>query len=452
MRTIIFTLALLLAQGAAAEGRFDDGFAEDGFAVHGFQPAPVPGGTRDMALAGCAGPSGSLMVSGLASGFARIVTLWLTPAGALDTAFSSDGKESFTLPLTFSYSPVATCLPDGDIVIAHLRSAGAPAEGDLQLVRVDAQTGLPDPGFGGGTVTLLISSGLPGATQPEPTALVPGRNGDLLLAGTYRDAMPGGPAGGVERGFVARVTANGGLAALHGSANLDPGIVSYAALGVPADGSVQAIGQARNGDALPLQLARAMLSYASLAPVYGERYAAPAGLTVDSARMLDEDTLVLAARDGFDRRLVFAEAALADWRIVSLPPLRSPAGATLIAGRSQLAPAPGGGLLLATQVNLGVIHPDAVVVTKLVGAEDGAPVADPTFGDGGSTLVQRAGDQGCGAREILEFRRFTLWRGAVTVVGGTNAGCANDEDIDYAVFRLGDRLFGDRFEARYDLR
>lgn len=463
-KSIVLIAALAGAGHAAAEGRLDPGFGNAGFAIEGFQAAPGggEGADGDIAIVSCAGPQGSLIVSGIASGGTRVVTMWLTPAGVLDTRFSDDGKASFALPAGRKGTAVGLCQPDGKPVIAYDNDpSGSPDALDdaLHLVRIDATTGLADAGFGGGDVVLDIGAHESHAARQTPIALSPGLNGDLLLAGTWtRDtrvptqtASPQAKGSQVtQHGFIARFTPAGALGALHAQAS-GFRMASFATAGVGADGRVRALGNAVGDDGGATSLGRTLFEYATLEPRESGRWTVAGAFRPWFGRMLDGETLAVALTHDGAPALLLAGNAFDRWRLVPLPrPVLD--GQPAVTGLMQVSGTADGGLLVAHAATLPNQYSRAVQFVKLRGTESGGVEPDPRFGRAGTTLVRRPKPAGCGGPEVLAFARFTFWNGTPAVAATVNANCNDVLALDYAAFRLEGELFADDFETRYPVR
>ena len=449
MHQALICAALLAAGTAAAEGRLERGFGVDGFAVEGFQPAASGGdlADADIAIAGCSGPQGSLIVTGLASNTTRIVTIWLTPQGELDTRFSDDGKASFALPAGPHRAAIGLCQADGKPVIAYSQQflpPDAPASENIHLVRIDAATGLPDAGFGGGSVVVDAGDELGAHTQETPASLTVGSEGDVLLAGSVLGATR-------EHGFVARVRANGQVAAV-GMAPAEAGVTRLAAVGLTASGALRVFGNALDDRGEPHDVVQLFMGYDTLHVSESGRWLVPAGqrYRVWSGRPLDATRMALAVSHNDAPALLIAEPAISSWRVVPLP-RPTIAGQPAITGLMQLAPSGDGGLIVAHSAGLTSALPHAVQIAKLTGSASGQTVLDPRFGDGGSTLVTWPRPAGCGGPAVLALTRFTFWRGALAVASVVDSSCSSDPDFDYAVFRLDAPLFRDGFDARLPL-
>ena len=117
-RMALLVVLVSMAANALAQRELDATFGDGGHVSLGFDA--TGGNANDWGLAACPHPSGSLVVTGLASGGRRVVTAWLTAGGELDTAFSGDGKESFPLPAShLVFARLGLCHPDGRIYLAY---------------------------------------------------------------------------------------------------------------------------------------------------------------------------------------------------------------------------------------------------------------------------------------------------------------------------------------------
>ena len=179
LKLLLGSMFLLPLSGKAWPQQLDPDFSGDGWLTEGFQP--VAGQEFDIALAACAVDGGRLLVTGLASGGRRVVTLRLLEDGSLDPTFSGDGKESFDLiepAVSLHSTPTqAVCTADGRPVVAYTTLVS----GRMQIVvlRV-ALNGLPDAGFGlQGRVLPRI---WPQSDLEAPTAMVVSSEGIELGA------------------------------------------------------------------------------------------------------------------------------------------------------------------------------------------------------------------------------------------------------------------------------
>lgn len=194
LKLLLGCMFLLPLSGKAWPQQLDPDFSGDGWLTEGFQP--VAGQEFDIALAACAVNGGRLLVTGLASGGRRVVTLRLLEDGSLDPTFSGDGKESFDLlepAVSLHSTPTqAVCTADGRPVVAYTTLVS----GRMQIVvlRV-ALNGLPDAGFGQqGRVLPRI---WPQSDLEAPTAMAVSSEGIELGA---RVGLPSlGHLGGVVR-------------------------------------------------------------------------------------------------------------------------------------------------------------------------------------------------------------------------------------------------------------
>ena len=83
----------------------------------------------------------------------RVVTMFLTPGGELDTTIGFGGKQSFALPPGSKTDVRGLCQADGKpVLVYNLARSADPARPhhEMHLLRIDPATGLPDAGFGNG--------------------------------------------------------------------------------------------------------------------------------------------------------------------------------------------------------------------------------------------------------------------------------------------------------------
>lgn len=458
-RVLTFLLScmfLLPLSGEAWPQQLDPAFSGDGWLTEGFQP--VAGQEFDIALAACAVSDGRLLVTGLASGGRRVVTLRLLEDGSLDPTFSGDGKESFDLiepAVSLHSTPTqAVCTADGRPVIAYTSMVSRRMQ--IVVLRV-ALTGLPDAGFGlQGRVLPRIS---PQSDLEVPTAMVVSSEGIELGA---RVGLPSlGPFGG-----VVRLSAEG---AVRRTALL------YFFEGVPSPSSITAIGLfGREPPFDRVELILAGPSSYSLPdePTLVVLRADPANLAVyDFASHGNLDLRVVGRG-----RAVSAEALAlgvgvhrgAHVRPALVSIRRSDLSAQLVAFDRPMPidgfdsdvdqtamgleaiPLPDGRPALIT--GMGWSGTQGQVRGVFFGVvRDGAP--DTSVGLGGGWLTPMASQVclGQGAPD-LRFRRATVWNGRPTFVGGVRAApCGTDSlNYDYWVARMRPLppppMFADGFE------
>lgn len=436
---------IFLAATGAAFAQPDPGFGQDGAVTLGFQPVGSgASASADIAYVACAGPSGSLMVSGRASGGRRIVTAWLDDRGVLDTRFSGDGKESITLHdgervVAFA---VGLCMADGDALLAFEMYDSATLEGDIQLLRIDAASGLGDPAFGvGGRRVLDLDqyAAAPIGGIETPLAINFGVDGELLLSGSFEPAAPYSPSAN-EFPFVARIgAADGALRAVQLLVDAQRGYRRAVAAMPAEDGTVWLATVERSGD-VPNGLSVLRLDPASLAPRdvllrrYGNDYFGERGVRLPDGRF---------AIAGHRRTAGIPFVAIIDATGATAVELPEPAGAERVVAL-QVAPLADGDLLLGGWAvgpeNRGL----GAWFARVARLGNAALLPVTGFGSGGSTLLQAAGPT-CAAPSQSALR-FTLWRGRPTAVGGLDASCGSGSDVDYLVLRQLAPAFGDGFE------
>lgn len=425
-------LAIAMPAGAQIDRSFGGyGYVGIGFAAEG------NGAAHDFGIAACPGPSGTLVAVGTASDGSRVVTAWLTPGGALDPAFSSDGKESFHIADGIR-GAVGLCTSDGGIVLAYA-SMSAHFQPDLNavyLVRIDPATGKPDPAFGkAGIVRVdLDKAATDLGDHTQLTALVQGANHDLLLLGNTRlDVGPMSPTAG----FLMRIERDGMLAATQVTSVEDASIRDIVAAGVAANGDIWIGGNripppAGNGTGFLARLDGLDLTLLDMPqPSLGDSYRVAGGRVIDGTRMA-----MVGSRFG---RQFFATLDPETTRIVNLP-------TELDLERPQILPLPGKRLLIAASaVDFLSVGTWFAQMRPLGG---GRYVPDTAFGDGGGYLAQAHLPLDCGGETVQLFNRATLWNGAPTAIGAVNRACVGHADFDYLVLRLrADLVFGDGLET-----
>jgi hypothetical protein len=434
-----------------AEAEIDRQFGTDGSVRLGFQPQhAAPDADSDWAIAACGRNGGPLMVVGLASGRRRIVTAWLTAAGELDVRYSVDGKESFTLHQGESriFVPIGACLPDGDVLLAYeVAPATFPvelADGAVHLRRIDADSGLPDPGFGdNGLLVLDLDSHAtsPLAAEETPRGLNPGLEGEWLLTGSYE--VPGPAESSTRfRSWVARIGASGDLrrVALLGEQEPD---LRRAMAAMPADDGSLWVAARRHVDGEPDALDVLRLDPVSLASMTPRLRGFGDFVFVERGTRLPDGSFALA---GLSRSNGAPVVIRVDASRVDALTLPRPDGALRVDG-GQVAFLPGGDLFFAGRAMNSSGQGYAAYYARIGNTGAGLrPVA--SFGSGGSLLRQEGGGPGCTATTPRqEMYRFTFWNGQPTSVGLINVSCnPDDPDNDYHVLRLKQPLLRHGFE------
>ncbi|HEX2700923.1 MAG TPA: Calx-beta domain-containing protein [Acidimicrobiales bacterium] len=218
-----------------------NGSLDTTFDTDGKVTVDIGSGTADVATAVAIQADGKIVVAGnTSSGGGDLVVVRLTPTGALDTTFDTDGKVTIDVGSSSVDAAVALAVQaDGRIVVAGTTSS---AGGDFAVVRLTA-TGSLDPTFDtDGKVTVDI-----GSTSVDAAAgLALQADGKIVVAGTT-----GAGAGNFA---VVRITATGSLDATFdtdGKVTTDIGTVSIdaaAAVAVQADGRIVVAGTTGAGD------------------------------------------------------------------------------------------------------------------------------------------------------------------------------------------------------------
>ena len=178
-----------------------------------------------------------------------------TSAGALDTAFSTDGKVTTAMGSGADWATSVAIDSSGKIVAAGF--ANNAGSRDFALARYTS-TGALDTTFGtGGKVTTAISTGAGSIGNDEATAVVIDSKGRIVAAG-YANK-------GTERGFaLARYHSNGSLDTRFGAAgtgkvttNCFVGTSAQAnAMALDGDGKIVTAGWSYNGGFQEFALAR----------------------------------------------------------------------------------------------------------------------------------------------------------------------------------------------------
>lgn len=434
-RTFLLALLASLAITTPARAQIDTSFGGSGYVGLGFEQQ---GGSTaaDHGIVACPGPSGTLVAMGTASDNRRVVTAWLTPAGALDPDFSGDGKESFDVTHGI-YGAVGLCTSDGGIVLAYAsrESSYQPDLNAAYLVRIDPATGKPDPDFGkAGTMRLDLDEGAADlGNHTQLTALVQGANGDLLLLGYTR--LSEGPIGPTA-GYILRIEAEGVLVDALLTHRSDESIVDIVAAGVAENGDIW-IGGNRTQSNFYRSGFLARLDGTNLSlidmpqPTLGDNNIVAGGRVIAGTRM------ALVGAHYNDRFLATLDPE--DTHIVALP-------AEYDLERPQILPLPGKRLLVAASA---VDHPPAGTwFTQLRPIGGGRYVPDTTFGDAGGYLAKAHLPLDCPGDTAQIFKRITLWKGAPTAIGSVDRACTGNSDFDYLLLRLrNDLVFGDGLET-----
>jgi hypothetical protein len=443
---------LTLGVGNVAPGYaqiLDASFGDRGQLTEGF--AMVSGRDDDFALAACATPGGTLTVYGTASGSVRVVTLRLRSDGGLDASFSGDGKESFDWPgeRISHRERVGLCMSNGDAVLAQ--PALEAGDERIVLVRVQAQTGLPDPAWGsGGFVVLdLDALGTELAQRETPLGLNLAADGGVYLTGDVALSNGG------TRGFAVRIDPAGTVRAaaiyrqdqywrfgLAAAAEAPDGNVWLSGRAVPASNGLPTFLRLRV-DPQTLALVQALPGSAPLDRVGRGRMVAPGVFASVAHRRepgaADVPVLLLHRESGTN---VLELPAL-------LPVLGQPGKQLPHDQDGDVIPLPDGSVLVTGTAGLdNDIGGKALYQIRVLLAAGGEPDrVDTRFGIGGIWQFSRL-QPGCSQPNDQSMRRTTLWNGRVTVVGAARTqNCTNNEDHDYWVLRMQiDALHIDGFE------
>ena len=453
-------LAAVTSFANAHDGPLDPRFGDGGMRNYGFQPFNGSG-REDMATAVCQGPNGTLLVVGEASDARRIVTMRLLPNGNYDPSFGAAGRATLELPITHDEYMAGLCLPGGKILLARRLQIDENQESNIQLLRIDANTGQLDPSFGQTGVVLLDlddwQSGL--ARRESPYALVALDQGEALVLGQ---------AGmGTRRvAFAARVRADGNVpvariyADTAGRATAN--VMMTATLA--SDGTIWGIvegAQPGSSRVTPYRVRfdRTTLEWIGV-PDPLPNATGPdilGGLGVPVGR----DTLavpVIQEVEGTEPlRFVHAMMIFRPEGKVFLPlPAPEFAGEQLSAAdnyaRQQAVLLPGNRVLSAATLR----RPDNHVLRAIhfalveIGPHNGQDRVDTAFGVGGAqTAAFRPTGGSCAGTLVMQWLSgMTVWAGSPVFVGAVDAGCSSgDGGLDYLVGRIGvDRIFVAGFE------
>lgn len=405
---------------------------------------PVSGNNADVGSVACPGANGTLMVTGNASGGQRIVTARLLSNGDLDTSFSGDGKETFNLLADAGFAPGA-CQPNGDMLIARTVTAMG-GEQNLQLVRVQRDTGLPDPTFGSaGVVNIDLDAYRSDLGQAEvPMGINVLSNGDIVLTGYFNIT-----SSVTVQAFVVLLGANGQVKAV----NTGLSFVSWIASAVleSNDGQLWLFGSS-GYNAYRATLGRNDLHFVNYTGV-GMGGTVRPGLAV----AVDADTVAFAVTLDTDndgdygpRLVVFRGAGGAS---LTLPtPLSH--GATLGldggSGRNEITLLPGRRVLYGASTRDTAGTQNGIYLAMAhIGRDLSSDGLDDTFGANGAQIAKFLPDtSGCNANPPSQWlSRVTLWAGRPTFVGLARTDCLGANSDDYLIGRIEtNRLFADGFD------
>jgi hypothetical protein len=416
-----FVLAACACAGRASANDLDWSFGTDGVRRYGFDA--VGGGRNDRAAVACPGPRGSLFAVGTASTDRRIVSVWLTENGALDTSFSGDGKESFDLPAAYphAYGETGLCGSDGKVTVVF-ESADANGEGRVTLVRVDPMTGLPDPTFGnGGRVEVDLDNYASRLGDIEfPLGVSEGRDRDVIVTG-FHD-RPNDSTGG----FIIRVTATGAVGGVAFAESFDATNKELVAAMPSPDGALWVAG-VTSGQPLTGRVFR--LDYVTLAWLSTPVPLLPDGFEARRGRASGSTDFMLAGR--IVNQPAVAVVTPTGASVLPLPPMPSAAQVISVG----IAPLSNGTHVYVADI---VEQSNRRLGYYFAGVRrTGAGLAlESTFGDDGVRLVPPLPASGCPfARFDLE--RLTVWRDR-PLWFGTGAVCEPDgtSHEDYLFLRL----------------
>ena len=449
IRCLALGLAVSLACVPAEAQLLDPSFGDRGQLTEGF--AAVASYDDDLALAACATAGGTLTVYGSASSNVRVVTMRLRGDGSLDTSFSADGKESFDWPGTriFDRERVGLCMGNGDAVLAQ--PANEAGDERIVLVRIRAETGLPDPTWGSGgfvVVDLDVLSAELGQRE-TPLGLNLAADGGVDLTGDVALSNNG------SRGFLVRIGPTGVVRAAAIYRQDQYWRFTLAAAAEAPDGSVWLSGRAVQAsnflttfvrlrvDPQTLALVQALPGSAPLDRVGRGRLVAP-GVFASVAHRREAgaaDVPVL---------LVHRETGTTVLELPTLLPVMGQPGKQLPHDQDgDVIPLPDGSVLVTGTAGLdNDIGGKALYQIRVLLAAGSEPDrVDTRFGTGGIWQFSRL-QPGCSQPNDQSMRRTTLWNGRVTVVGAARTqNCFNSQDHDYWVLRMRiDALHIDGFE------
>ena len=421
MQKRIGYLLLLVACAAGAASDPDPSFGTSGVMRYGFDA--VGGQRNDRAAVACPGQRGSLFAVGTASSDRRIVSVWLTDSGQLDTSFSDDGKQSFDLPAAWpnAYAETGLCGSDGKVTVVF-ESADANDEGRVTLLRVNPADGLPDASFGsGGRVDVDLDDYAPRLGKIESVVGVsPGRDGDVIVTG-WHDRP-----GDTESGFVVRVTATGSVAAVAFADAFDATSHHFVAAMPASDGSLWVAGST-SGSPRTGRVFR--LDYATLAWLSTPVPTLPAGFEPRSGRALDAGSFSLAGRID-DAIPAVALVTAAGASTLPLPTVPSAQRAV----DAQLVPLSNGSFVVAADV-VDTSNVRFGFYFAGVRRAGGAFAPEPTFGNDGVRLVQPGFVSGCSIA-TFDLGRLTVWRDRPLWFGTAQVCEPGVQHNDYLFLRL----------------
>ncbi|WP_313918710.1 hypothetical protein [Tahibacter sp.] len=454
-------LAALMLAGAAFPAAAHDGpldlrFGDGGMRNYSFQSVNGSGRT-DRAAVACAGPDGTLVVTGIASEAQRIVTMRLLPDGAYDPAFGGgDGRESFALPATPEYFTAGLCLPEARILLARRVRVDESGEMNIQLLRIDANTGLLDPAFGqNGVVMLDLDTWQGGLGRTEsPYALVALDGGEVLLTG--HASLP-------DRivAFAALVTTAGQIpvARVYVDAPDRETAATFMTAMLASDGNIWGVieGKQRRSDRVTpfrVRFDRRTLEWLdvpdALPGTTGDQVYGGVGTRVRED-VLAVPLLQHVAGTTPPQSLPGLMIYRAGGKVfLPLPPPNLPGESLnfpLTYGTQSATLLPGGRVLFAAAVgHPGDNAPRGMHLAVVqVGTSIGSDRVDTSFGvNGAQTAAFRPIGGSC--TNVLAAQRFsagTVWAGQPVLVGDVDSGCNNDGGgIDYLVARIAvDRIF-----------
>lgn len=463
LKTLITLVLCAAATTAGAhDGPLDLAFGDGGMRNYGFQSFNGSGRNDRAAAVACPGPNGTLIVTGEASDATRLVTARLLPDGDYDPSFGAGGRVSVAFAMTQEYYMAGVCAPNGKILLARRVRTDANGEMDIQLLRIDANTGQLDASFGqGGSTTLDLDTWQAGLQRTEsPLSLTLLDGGEALLSGhTALDNR--------ITAFAARIRDDGTVpvARVYADVANRPEANTFMTAALASDGTLWGIIEGTYPGSTRVTPFRVRFDRTTLAWI--DTPDAPPGATGNpiyagrGVRVRDNVLAVPVIQfiDGTNPPRYQAGLMIyrADGKFYLPLPDTSLLGETTLtfsetyALQSAVA-LPGDRVLAALAVGRRGegVHRGMHLAMVRIGTAIGSDVLDTTFGTGGAqTAAFRAAGSGC--TETLpgqDFSGIALWRGAPVLVGNVDAACSNDGGaLDYLVARLNvDRLFADGLE------
>jgi hypothetical protein len=439
LRCLLLACALLSPAADAVSPVLDARFGADGLRL-----LPEAGGAL-RGLGSCPHADGSITLLGHRASSTGIVSVRLRPDGSLERGYSGDGMAE--TPIYIALDPARAglaCAGTGNADPGDDRAmivAASPGTNDTAvLVMLDLHSGGFDADFGlGGPMVhdyagLLFPQAGEGPHYPrlDVQGVQAGIGGEWLVAGRLD-----GSALGETRGFIARITPLGAIAAL-----APPVAPGYRTLGlnvsrVGLDGSIRALGTLRDAGSGTdtwglLRLDPQTLAFQSLPDV---GVASGNYFEVLGGRRIGSGLLVAAALQGDGsafgtgpRLLVVREDTVSE-TVLPQPPLLEGEVVGVMdgsaAGASGNRVVFAGGLLSGTRVGVGYY-------VSMLQLGDGNGVPDTVFtqyGSGGAGAFRfRGAAPGCAVGQPYQvFANISSWGDATLLVGESLPVC-NDQN------------------------